>query len=77
MTNTLTHLLTRGAELRRRFEAERARTNHDPMKLLRLRSLLLRLERRLQALVTPRAPQRLVLAPVALRQPNRLQFSRG
>lgn len=67
MTAQLTHLLHRAARLRQRFESERVRDRHNPLLLLRLRNLMLRIEQRMQGILLGQRHERLVPQPVLLR----------
>lgn len=70
MIGQFNHLLQRGARLRQRFEAERARERHNPLLLLRLRNLLLRIEQRMHGLIAVQRNQGLRLQPVIAGQPR-------
>ncbi len=50
MSRSLTHVLHRLTRLKQRFEQERRSSSQSPMRLLKLRSVILRAEQRLERL---------------------------
>lgn len=54
MSKSLTHVLHRIGRLKQRFEAERRTASNNPMRLLKLRSVILKAEHRLQQLAAAR-----------------------
>lgn len=54
MSVSLTHMLHRLGRLKQRFEAERRASAPSPLRLLKLRAVILRAERHLQSLSAAR-----------------------
>ena len=54
MSVSLTHILHRLGRLKQRFEAERRTSAPSPLRLLKLRAVILRAERHLQSLSAAR-----------------------
>lgn len=72
MTTHITTLLHRAARLRQRFEADRAAREDEPLHLLRLRNLMLRIDERLQRLLVAPRPARLGPVPVRVHSFSRI-----
>ena len=67
MNGTLTHLLQRATSLRHRFDKERARDDQSALVLLRLRRLLLDVERRMQTVLEHAQVRHHTLRPALVR----------
>lgn len=67
MSRGLMHVLHRIGRLKQRFETERQAAGNNPIRLLKLRSVILKAERRLQHLAAARLQPTPRLQPVMAR----------
>lgn len=72
MSRTLTHVLHRLTRLKQRFEDERRSSTPSPMRLLKLRSVILRAQQHLQRLAAAHLGARRRLRPVMASEPSLL-----
>jgi hypothetical protein len=78
MQPRFTHLLHRVSRLKQRFEAERRSARNSPFRLLKLRTLILKLEERLRQMVSDSGLQHTDLRPAfATAHPYRWRGPKG